>query len=74
MRKYCIIIFCISEYEKNVIQKILDMEITKLSQNNDYFTECQETECLRTSIIFMISLSLMVIILFVLFIKRRYTM
>ncbi|XP_017036572.1 membrane-bound transcription factor site-1 protease [Drosophila kikkawai] len=60
------------EYENDVIQKILDMEITKLSPNNEYLSECQDSECLRASIIFLISLSLMVIILFVLFVKRIY--
>ncbi|XP_052844350.1 membrane-bound transcription factor site-1 protease [Drosophila gunungcola] len=60
------------ENEINVIQKLLDVEITKLSQNNDYFTGSQVTDSLRTPILFMISLSLIVIILFVLFIKRRF--
>jgi len=60
-----------SEYEINLIN-LLDAEITKLSQNNDYFTGSQVADSLRTPIIFMISLSLLVIILFVLFIKRRF--
>ncbi|XP_016959468.1 membrane-bound transcription factor site-1 protease [Drosophila biarmipes] len=59
------------EYEINLIN-LLEAEIIKLSQNNDYFTGGQVADSLRTPIIFMISLSLIVIILFILFIKRRF--
>jgi len=65
------VFYFFSEYEINLIN-LLDAEITKLSQNNDYFTGSQVVDSLRTPIIFMISLSLLVIILFVLFIKRRF--
>ncbi|KAH8360567.1 hypothetical protein KR200_009024 [Drosophila serrata] len=58
------------EYENNVIQKILDVEITKLCQDSEYFTECQDSECLRAPIIFLICTSLMVFILFLLFVKH----
>ncbi|XP_070070708.1 membrane-bound transcription factor site-1 protease [Drosophila takahashii] len=61
------------ESEINLIKNLLDAEMTKLSQN-DYFAGSQVADSLRTPIIFMISLSLIVIILFVLFIKRRSIM
>ncbi|XP_017072489.1 membrane-bound transcription factor site-1 protease [Drosophila eugracilis] len=60
------------EYNIDLIKNLLDSEITKLSLNSDYFTASQDADSLRTPIIFMVCLSLIVIILFVLFIKRRY--
>ncbi|KAH8373412.1 hypothetical protein KR009_006393 [Drosophila setifemur] len=60
------------EFENYLIQKLLDAEITKISDDNKYFTGNQVNDSLRTSFIFLISLSITVILLFIFFIKRRF--
>ncbi|EDW44392.1 membrane-bound transcription factor site-1 protease [Drosophila sechellia] len=60
------------ENEINLIKFLLDEEIAKLLQNNDYLTGMQSADSLMSPIIFLIILSLIVIILFVLFLKRRF--
>ncbi|XP_002086256.2 membrane-bound transcription factor site-1 protease [Drosophila yakuba] len=60
--------------EINLIKNLLGEEIEKLLQSNDYLTGMQSADSLITPIIFLIILSLIVIILFVLFLRRRFVL
>ncbi|KAH8295715.1 hypothetical protein KR018_005650 [Drosophila ironensis] len=62
------------DYEENTLQKLLNDEIARISQIDEYFTGNEVEDSLRISILFMISLSITVLLLFVLFIRRRCTL
>ncbi|XP_002028387.2 membrane-bound transcription factor site-1 protease [Drosophila persimilis] len=60
------------EQQNDLIKQILDAEIIKCSQDAEYLIGSQADFSLGTSMMFIFSLSLIVIVLFILFVKRRF--
>ncbi|XP_022222854.2 membrane-bound transcription factor site-1 protease [Drosophila obscura] len=60
------------EHQNNQIKQILDAEIIKLSQDAEYLIGSQSEFSLGMSMMFIFSLSFIVVVLFILFVKKRF--